>query len=56
MTKVIVDIGCFNARTLSLANKLLHRKKEDWFGLMVDFILVSMGFLIDDLQHKKKSV
>ena len=36
MTKVIVDIGCFNARTLSLANKLLHRKKEKWFGLMVE--------------------
>ena len=36
MTKTIVDIGCFNARTLSLANKLLHRKKETWFGLMVE--------------------
>tara|TARA_R100000664_G_C2756180_1_gene143997 strand:+ start:300 stop:995 length:696 start_codon:yes stop_codon:yes gene_type:complete len=34
--KVIVDIGCFNARTLSLANKLLHRKREKWFGLMVE--------------------
>lgn len=34
--KVIVDIGCFNARTQSLAHKLLHRKKEQWFGLMVE--------------------
>jgi|TARA_R100001163_G_C5060726_1_gene197582 FkbM family methyltransferase len=33
---VIVDIGCFNGRTLSLANKLLHRKRENWFGLMVE--------------------
>ena len=36
MDKVIIDIGCFNARTQSLAHKLLHRKKEKWFGLMVE--------------------
>ena len=36
MSNVIVDIGCFNARTQSLAHKLLHRKKEKWFGLMVE--------------------
>ena len=35
-TKIIVDIGCFNGRSKSLANKLLHRKKEHWFGLMVE--------------------
>ena len=34
--KIIVDIGCFNGRTLSVANRRLHLKKEKWFGLMVE--------------------
>lgn len=34
--KILIDIGCFNAKTNSITYKLLNRKKDKWFGYMVE--------------------
>jgi FkbM family methyltransferase len=34
--KILIDVGCFNARTGSATYKLLRRKREKWFGYMIE--------------------
>jgi len=34
--KILIDIGCFNAKTSSFTYKLLNRKREEWFGYMIE--------------------
>jgi FkbM family methyltransferase len=34
--KILIDIGCFNAKTNSITYKLLNRKKENWKGYLIE--------------------
>ncbi len=36
MVKILIDIGCFNAKTNSETYKLLNRKRDKWFGYMIE--------------------
>lgn len=36
MSKILIDIGCFNAKTNSITYKLLKKKREKWFGYMIE--------------------
>jgi FkbM family methyltransferase len=36
MSKILIDIGCFNAKTNSITYKLLKKKREKWFGFMIE--------------------
>lgn len=35
-TKILIDIGCFNARTNSITYRLLKLKREKWKGYMIE--------------------
>tara|TARA_R110000824_G_scaffold8686_4_gene39125 strand:+ start:5807 stop:6430 length:624 start_codon:yes stop_codon:yes gene_type:complete len=34
--KILIDVGCFNAKTGSDTYKLLSRKRDKWFGYMLE--------------------
>jgi len=36
MVKILIDIGCFNAKTNSETFKLLKRKRDKWHGYMIE--------------------
>jgi len=50
--KILIDIGCFNAKTNSLTYKLLNRKRDKWFGYMIE----PNPYMKDDIKKNLKGL
>jgi len=50
--KILIDIGCFNAKTASETYKLLKKKSEKWYGYMIE----PNPYLKDDINNNLKDL